>query len=275
MKEKLHRLIEDIKKLESLLVAYSGGVDSTFLLRVAKDALGDNVVAATAKSPIYPQREYEQAKTMASELGVKHLTIFTEQYQQPEFSHNPPNRCYYCKRELFAKLRQLADEEGLSWVADGTNSDDLGDYRPGMMAAAELGVRSPLCEAGLTKDDIRALSRQLGLATWDKPSLTCLASRFPYGDEITLKGLSMVAEAEEYLQGLGFKQLRIRHHKDIARIEVAPEELGHFYDRELRNQVVNKLKAIGYTYVTLDLQGYRTGSMNEVLEASQLFYKRD
>ncbi len=275
MKEKLHSLIQNIKKMESLLVAYSGGVDSTFLLRVAKDALGDNVVAATAKSPTYPEREYEQAKMMARELGVKHLTIFTEEHQQPEFFHNPPNRCYYCKRELFAKLRQLAGQEGLSWVADGTNYDDLGDRRPGMLAAAELGIRSPLCEAGLTKDDIRALSRQLGLATWDKPSLACLASRFPYGDEITLEGLSMVAEAEEYLQGLGFKQLRIRQHNNIARIEVAPEEMGRFYDRELCNQVVNKLKAIGYTYVTLDLQGYRTGSMNEVLGASQLYHYSD
>jgi uncharacterized protein len=270
MEERLQSLIENIKEMESLLVAFSGGVDSTFLLRVAKDALGGNVVAATAKSPIYPEAEYEQAKMMASELGAKHLTIFTEQYQQPEFFSNPPNRCYYCKRELFAKLRQLADREGLNWVADGTNYDDLGDHRPGIMAAAELGARSPLCEAGLTKNDIRALSRQLGLATWDKPSLACLASRFPYGDEITLKGLSMVAEAEKYLQGLGFKQLRIRHHNDIARIEVALEEMGRFYHPELCNEVVNKLKAIGYTYITLDLQGYRSGSMNEVLEESRL-----
>jgi uncharacterized protein len=275
MEEKLQGLIENIVKMESLLVAYSGGVDSTFLLRVAKDALGGNVVAATAKSPIYPERECEQAKTVASELGVRHLAIFTEQYQQPEFSHNPPNRCYYCKRELFAKLRQLAGQEGLNWVADGTNYDDLSDDRPGMMAAAELGVRSPLCEAGLTKDDIRALSRQLGLATWDKPSLACLASRFPYGDEISLKALSMVAEAEDYLQRLDFKQVRIRHHHNIARIEVAAEEMKHFYDRELCHQVVSKLKAIGYTYITLDLQGYRSGSMNEAFATPQLYHKSD
>lgn len=265
MEQKLKKLKENIKKMDSLLVAYSGGVDSTLLLRVAKEVLGDRVIAATAKSPLFPQREYEQAEEMANELGLRHVTIFTEELQDPEFFHNPPNRCYYCKRGLFRKLRQVASQEGLNWIADGTNYDDLGDYRPGTMAAKEFGVRSPLYEVGLTKAEIRALSRKLGLATWDKPSFACLASRFPYGDEITLRGLNMVAEAEEYLQSLGFKQFRIRHHSNIARIEVAAEEMRRFHDSAFGNQVASRLKAIGYTYITLDLEGYRSGSMNEAL----------
>jgi len=265
MEKKLRDLAAIIEETGSLLVAYSGGVDSTLLLKVAKDVLGDRVIAATAKSPTYPQREYEQAKAMAGKLGVKHLTVTTEELAHPEFVQNPPNRCYHCKQELFRQLRQLAQQEGLSWVADGTNCDDLSDFRPGIKAALEMEIRSPLKEAGLTKQEIRSLSKRLGLPTWNKPSLACLASRFPYGHRITLSGLQMVAEAEEYLHSLGFEQVRVRHHNSLARIEVPVKELRRFYQVERRHQVVERLKLIGYTYVTLDLQGYRMGSMNEVL----------
>ena len=265
MGRKLQDLVGIIEEMGSLLVAYSGGVDSTLLLKVAKEVLGDGVVAATAKSPTYPESEYEQAKTMAGKLGVKHLTVSTEELARPEFFQNPPDRCYHCKRELFGRLRKLANEEGLNWVADGTNCDDLGDFRPGMKAALEMEVRSPLKEAGLTKREIRSLSKRLGLPTWNKPSLACLASRFPYGHRITLSGLQMVAEAEDFLHSLGFEQVRVRHHNSLARIEVPLREMKQFYQAERRRQVVERLKLMGYTYVTLDLQGYRSGSMNEVL----------
>jgi len=265
MEKKLQNLEGIIGEMGSLLVAYSGGVDSTLLLQVAKDVLGERVIAATAKSPTYPEREYEQARVMASKLGVKHLTVVTEELAHPEFFQNPPNRCYYCKMELFGKLHKLAHQHGLNWVVDGTNCDDLRDWRPGMQAALEMAVRSPLKEAGLTKHEIRSLSKRIGLPTWNKPSLACLASRFPYGDRIILEALQMVAEAEDYLHDLGFKQVRVRHHNSVARIEVPLKEMRRFYQAELRRQVVGRLDLIGYTYVTLDLQGYRSGSMNEVL----------
>lgn len=260
----LQNIIDD---MGSLLVAYSGGVDSTFLLKVAKMTLGGRVMAVTATSLTYPKREHDEAQKRAKEFGVRHMTIVSEELDIPEFSDNPPDRCFYCKKELFSRLREIAVREGMNYVADGTNLDDVGDFRPGMKAAEELGVRSPLKEAGLTKQDIRELSRELGLSTWDKPSYACLASRFPYGDKIVPEGLRMVAEAEDYLHDLGFRQLRVRHHGNLARIEVPKGEVGRFREEGLRAEVVEKLKSIGYTYVTLDLQGYRSGSMNETLDA--------
>ncbi len=265
---KLQELQNILSEMGSVLISYSGGVDSTFLLKVARDVLGDNVIAVTARSLTYPIRELKEAETLARKLEVKHLIIDSEEIDIPGFSHNPPDRCYFCKKELFSKLKEIARQEGMDYVADGCNLDDMDDFRPGTKAAEEAGVRSPLKEAKLTKDDIRELSAQLGLPTWDKPSVACLASRFPYGDAITAEGLKMVGEAEEYLYGLGFKQLRVRHHKDMARIEVPPEDIETFFEGDLREKVVRHLKEVGYNYVTLDLQGYRTGSMNEVLDST-------
>jgi len=203
---------------------------------------------------------------MARNLGLRHLLIETDELSDPCFTSNDPNRCYYCKKELFGKLRQIASRETLKWVVDGSNYDDLKDYRPGRKAAVELGVRSPLCEAGLTKADIRALSKKRGLATWDKPAFACLASRLPYGTEITLDLLKRISEAEEFISRFGVRHLRVRHHDTIARIEVDRESLVLLTEEKTRQEVVAKLRALGYTYVTLDLGGYRLGSMNEVLD---------
>ena len=266
VREKLDRLKDIFQKMGKVLVAYSGGVDSTFLLKVAKDTVGDrNVLAATALSPLYPDRELAGAKKVAQDMGVRHLLIESNELEIEGFSKNPPNRCYYCKRELFEELVNLARKEAIPFIVEGSTLDDDKDHRPGRKAVQELGIRSPLKEAMLTKGDVRELSRALRLPTWDKPSFACLASRFPYGEEITLEALRRVDEAEAFLFSLGFKQVRVRHYPNLARIEVNPEEISRLTDGSLREKVVSRLKEIGYQYVTLDLQGFRSGSMNEVL----------
>jgi len=253
-----------------VVIGYSGGVDSTFLLRVASELLGHNALAVIGRSETYPTREFEEAVRLAESFGARYRVVKTEETDILKFKENPPNRCYFCKMELFGKLAAIAREEGLHWVADGTIVDDVGDFRPGMRAKNESGVRSPLLEAGLTKREVRELSRTLGLPTWDKPSFACLSSRFPYGFGITKENLMKIDAAETLLRDLGFRSFRVRHHDDkTARIEVGKEEIKRLLDDELREKVVARLKELGFTYVTLDLQGYRTGSMNEVLPASE------
>ena len=249
-----------------VLVAYSGGVDSTLLLKIAEDTLGDKkVLAVTALSPLYPERELAGAKKVIQAIGARHLLIKSNELEIDGFSKNPPNRCYYCKRKLFEELGNLAVQESIPFIVEGSTLDDEMDHRPGRKAIQELGIRSPLKEALFTKADVRELSNTLGLPTWDKPSFACLASRFPYGEEITMEGLRMVGEAEDFLFGLGFKQVRVRYYQNLARIEILQEEMDRLIEGSLREKVVSHLKAIGYQYVTMDLQGFRSGSMNEVL----------
>jgi pyridinium-3,5-biscarboxylic acid mononucleotide sulfurtransferase len=263
--EKLIKLEEDIRNMGSLAVSFSGGVDSTFLLKVASDVLGNKALAVTARSSTYPEREYKEAEAFAKTLGVKHIVIVSEELEIEGYSENPVNRCYFCKHELFEKVKEVAKQNGMRYVADGSNLDDLGDYRPGMQAVKELEVVSPLKAAEMTKDDIRLLSKEMGLPTWNKPAFACLASRFPYGQKITKEKLAMVDKAEQFLLDLGFRQVRVRHHGDLARIEVGAPELSRFFDEELIEKVYTEFKKIGFTYVSLDLKGYRTGSMNETI----------
>ena len=266
VEEKFARLKEIFLSMGKVLVAYSGGVDSTFLLKVAKDTLGDgSILAVTALSPLYPDRELAGAKKAAQEMGVRHLLIESNELAIQGFSENPPDRCYFCKKELFGELLKMARKESIPFIVEGSTLDDEKDHRPGRKAVQELGIRSPLQEAMFTKGEVRELSKALDLPTWDKPSFACLASRFPYGEEITPEGLRMVDEAEGFLLSLGFKQVRVRHYPNLARIEVYPEEISRLMNGSLREKVVNHFKKIGYQYVTLDLQGFRSGSMNEVL----------
>jgi uncharacterized protein len=259
MKEKLEAVLSS---MGGLVIAYSGGVDSTLLLKVAHDCLGDRALAVIGRSKTMPYREYEFALDSVSSIGARFEVVDTEELDQPRFVSNPPDRCYLCKSELFCKLKAVAEREGLEWVADGSNLDDCGDYRPGLEAAKEMGVRSPLVEAGLRKEDIRVLSRELGLPTWDKPSKACLSSRFPFGSEITPEKLAAVEEAENFLEDSGFKQLRVRHHGEIARVEVDKAELNRLLTSGIREKVVSKLKSLGFRYVTVDLAGYSSGSFN-------------
>ena len=266
MAKKLQQLQNLLKEMKSVLIALSGGVDSTFLLKVAKDTLGDNVLAVIAQSPTYPGEEVEHARQLCQKFDVKYQVIQTEEFSDQNFVNNPKERCYFCKKELFSKLLEIAKENNIQYVLDGSNYDDKSDYRPGTVAKNELGVRSPLMELGFPKKDIRKYSKELGLPTWDKPSYACLASRIPYGTKISENILKRVGEGEEFLRSLGFKQLRVRHHDNIARIEVEEKDIPRVLDEDLRDEIFNKFKALGYIYVVLDLKGYRTGSMNEVLD---------
>lgn len=252
-----------LSEMQSILLAYSGGVDSTFLLKVAKDVLKDKAIAVTATSEIYPLRELEEAKKNTKMLGAKHIIINTNELDDPNFVSNTLERCYYCKKKLFSKLFELAKQYGLKYTIDGSNYDDVSDFRPGMRAGSELKVKSPLKDAGFTKEEIRRLSKKMNLPTWDKPSFPCLATRFPYGVKITKEELSKVQQAEEFLIKFGVGQLRVRNHGDTARIEVLKEKMQIFLNEDMSEQITKKFKSLGYTYICLDLEGYRMGSMDE------------
>lgn len=260
--EKLNRLYDYLRSLDSAAIAFSGGVDSAFLLAVAHEALGDRVLAVTLVSDSMPDQDREEAVRFCRDRNIRQVLLETDLLELEEFTHNPPNRCYYCKKDLFTRIRALAEERGISSVLDGSNADDAGDYRPGMQALAELGIRSPLLELDFTKEEIRAYSREKNLPTWDKPSLACLASRFVYGETITQSRLKMVGEAEQFLLHLGFRQTRVRIHDRMARIEVLPEEIARVASPEIRERITKKFTELGFLYVTLDLKGYVTGSMN-------------
>ena len=264
--QKYEELKAYFKKLGSAAVAYSSGVDSTFLLYAAHEALGDKAIAITAKSSLFPGREFEETVAYCRKLGVRHFVVEPDEFKIEGFAQNPPNRCYICKYGLFSMIIDTAKANGMEYVAEGSNLDDLGDYRPGLQAVAELKVKSPLRETGFTKAEIRKCSAALGIPTADKPSFACLASRFPYGELITEEKLGMVEKAEQLLIDMGFKQLRVRIHGRSARIELLPEDITRMLDEELRLKVYTEFKNYGFDYVSLDLKGYRTGSLNEVLK---------
>lgn len=260
--EKRKQLYDYLRSLDSAAIAFSGGVDSAFLLAMAHEALGDRVLAVTLVSDSMPDQDREEAVRFCNDRNIRQVLLETDLLELEEFTHNPPNRCYYCKKDLFTRIRSLAEEQGIPFILDGSNADDAGDYRPGMQALTELGIRSPLLELDFTKAEIRAYSREMDLPTWDKPSLACLASRFVYGETITRNRLKMVGEAEQLLRHLGFRQMRVRIHDRMARIEVLPEEIARAAVPEIREKIVEKFTELGFLYITLDLKGYVTGSMN-------------